>query len=239
MPLPAVHRAPARQTLLYVKNELMYTIAMANNTALLREAFLAIFRSTGMFVLLLAFSGPELLEYLSHAAPVPDIVFIDLDISFPEGLRTISHITANYPLIKVIALSAFCSEKHIIDVLNAGARGYLTRDTDKEEILFAANKVMSNDTYIPARILQECRFPVAYLKPGGRKKYKTHLLNEREYEFLSYCATSMSYKEIAHKMCVKYKTIDTYRATVGEKLDIHTRSGLAVYAVKNGLDARL
>jgi len=85
-------------------------------------------------------------------------------------------------------------------------------------------------------LVEEWKIPANYLKPNYQKKYRTRLLNDKEYEFLGYCALDLGYKEIAGKMGVGYKTIDTYRATVTKKLNIHTRAGLAVYTIKHGLD---
>jgi two-component system invasion response regulator UvrY len=120
-------------------------------------------------------------------------------------------------------------------MLRNGARGYLTKNTEPEELLRAAQTVMNDEIYLTPAVAEKWKISPAYLTGPNKKKYKTNLMNDREYEFLSYCATDMGYKEIAEEMGVQYKTIDSYRASVTEKLNIHTRSGLAAYAIKYGL----
>jgi DNA-binding NarL/FixJ family response regulator len=121
-------------------------------------------------------------------------------------------------------------------MLRSGAWGYLTKnDAEPEEIRSAIDAVMNHELYLSPTVLKEWRIPSDYLKPGYHNNYKTSLLNEREYEFLSFCGTGMEYKEIAAKMKVKLSTINSYSYNVFEKLDIHTRAGLAAYAIKHGL----
>ena len=96
-------------------------------------------------------------------------------------------------------------------------------------------KFKNNEIYIPDNILKEWKIPTDYLKSNNIKKFKTHLLNEREYEFLSYCATDYEYKGIADRMDIEYATLNIYRASVCKKLNIHSRAGLAVYAKHYGL----
>lgn len=213
----------------------MYTVAVANECAFLRNAISLICRNHGLSVLFQASNGLILQEYLSSAILFPDIIFMDVYMPGINGIEATAFISQHYPLIKVIALSLYCHEKLIIDMLKCGARGYLTKDTEFEEILVAVQAVMNDEIYIHAKVIEKWKIPANYLKPNPHNKYKTRLLNGREYEFVSYCATDMGYKEIAYKMGLKYKTVDNYRAAVCEKLNIHTKAGLAAYAVKHGL----
>lgn len=213
----------------------MIKVVIADDIALVRRAFTLICQSIGFVVLYQACNGLDLQEYLSHADMLPDIIIMDIDMPVINGIDATAYVSLHHPLIKVIGLSIFCNDRHIINMLKNGAKGYLTKNTDNEEILTAVKSVMSNGMFIPSSILEEWKIPSCYLKPDNNKKYKTILLNTKEYEFLSYCATDFGYKEIADKMNVEYKTIDNYRAAVSKKLNIHTRQGLAVYAVKHGL----
>jgi DNA-binding NarL/FixJ family response regulator len=213
----------------------MIKVVIADDVALVRQAFTLICQSIGFLVLYQACNGLNLQEYLANTDVLPDIIFMDINMPVINGIDTTAHVSSHYPMIKVIVLSVFCNDIHIINMLKYGAKGYLTKNTEKEEILFAVTTVMKDNIYIPPSILEEWKIPACYLKSDNKKKYKPVLLNTKEYEFLSYCASELSYKEIAVRMNVEYKTIDNYRASVAGKLDIHTRQGLAVYAVKHGL----
>lgn len=212
----------------------MYKIAIVDDYTLIREAFTDMFQKLGMDVLFTACNGKEVQTRLLNDPSLPDIIFMDINMPVMDGITATAFIAAHFPSIKVIALSGFCNEKHVIDMLKNGARGFITKDAGKEEVGHAITTIMKDEKYIPAKIISEQKIPAKYLKSNNNKKYKTKLLNDREYEFLGYCATDLGYKEIACEMGVHYKTIDTYRASVAQKLKIRTRAGLAVYAAING-----
>jgi DNA-binding NarL/FixJ family response regulator len=213
----------------------MFKVVITDDISIVRQAFTLICQSLGLVVLYQACNGLDLQIYLANTDILPDIIFMDIDMPVINGIDAASYVSLHHPLIKIIGLSIFCNDRHIISMLRNGAKGYLTKDTDKEEIQFAINAVMNNQMFIPSKILEEWKISSEYLQSDHKKKYKTTLLNTKEYEFLSFCATDYGYKEIADKMNVEYKTIDNYRAAVSTKLNIHTRQGLAIYAVRHGL----
>lgn len=217
----------------------MFNIAIAEDHPLMRAIFSLYCQSIGLNVLAQVGDGLELQEYLSTSDTLPDIVFMDINMPVINGQQATSHIHKNYPSIKVIALSVFCHEWHIINMFNRGARGYLPKDVQPEEVYHAVQAVMNGQLYIPTSIARRWNISPSCLNTEQSKKYKTKLLNTREYEFLSYCATGLGYKEIACKMGLQYKTIDNYRASVSLKLNIPTRAGMAVYATTHGLQARI
>jgi two-component system, NarL family, invasion response regulator UvrY len=216
----------------------MYTIAIVDDYALIRDAFSDMFQSLGFTVLFSAANGKELLHHLAQDNTRPQLVFMDINMPVMDGIAATAIVSADYPSIKVIGLSGFCNEKHIIDMLKNGAQGFITKNAQRDEVMQAAQLVMNDEKYLSDKTLNELNIPLQYLRKNNTKRYKTNLLNEREYEFLSYCATDLGYKEIASRMSVQYKTVDTYRASVSQKLNIHTRAGLAVYAVEKGISKK-
>lgn len=214
----------------------MIKVVIVEDQPLTRKALSVIFNSIGLFILFQACNGADLQAFLGETMVFPDIIFMDISMPIINGIEATAFVTDHHPLIKVIALSVFCHEKLIMDMLRNGAKGYLHKSSDPEQFEFAIDVVMNNGMYIPDDIMKEWKIPAEYLKPNNIKKFKTHLLNEREYEFLHYCASDKEYKEIADKMGIQYATLNIYRASVCEKLDIHTRHGLALYAMQNGLN---
>lgn len=214
----------------------MINIAFADDLCLMKNALSLFYESIGFKVLFSASDGESLLHHLSVSTLLPDIVFLEISIPQINGIHATKLISENYPGVRVIAFSAYCHEKHVIDMLNMGAMGYLTKNSEPVEILSAAQAVLNNRIYIPSGVLRDCGIPAHIIGTASTKLLRTQMLNKREYEFLAYCASDLSYKEIARKMKVKYKTIDTYRATVSRKLCIQTRSGLAVYATRHNLN---
>ncbi len=216
---------------------MMIKVAIAEDLPLIREALSLILQSIGLVVLFHACNGEDLQNFLCETLFFPDIIFMDIKMPVINGIEATDFVTNHHPSIKVIALSVFCHEKLIIEMLRKGARGYLTKHADPEQIQLAVTTVMQNEIFIPEDILKAWKIPAVYLNPDNKKRLKTHLLNEREYEFLSFCATDYEYKEIATRMGIQYATLNVYRASVCEKLNIHTKAGLAVYAITNGLTA--
>jgi len=216
----------------------MLKIVIVDDSPLMRKALSLIFQTFGAIVLFQAQDLKALQECLFQDTVLPDVIFMYIDSSVIVWRRTFDFLTEHFPFVNIVAMSAFNHEKLVVDVLRWGARGYLSKQTEPEELLRAAQTVTAGEIYLSPEVAKRWKIPASYLVSSNRKKCKTILLNDREYEFLSYCATDMGYKEIAGEMGVQYKTIDSYRASVTEKLNIHTRSGLAAYAIKYGLDRK-
>lgn len=164
--------------------------------------------------------------YSSEADPflLPDIILMDIHMPVMNGIVATALIFANFNSIRVIALSFFAQEKLIINMFRNGAKGYLPKnDLNPDNLLLAISTVMKDEIYLSKSILNEWQIPPEYLNKEYHKNYKTNLLNEREYEFLSLCGKDLEYKEIADKMGLKIATVNSYSYTVFAKLDIHCR----------------
>jgi DNA-binding NarL/FixJ family response regulator len=170
-----------------------------------------------------AYNGREFISQL-QANILPDIAFIDINMPVMDGISTTQFVSAHYPSIKVIGLSA----THDYDVINkmaiAGAVGFITKNDDPEIFWKALHIVNNNGTFF-------------HKQPNIQPQFYNlnHLLSEREKEFLALCATEMTYKEIAGRIGVKPRTVENYRRSLFEKLNIVSRTGLSLYAVQNGL----
>lgn len=132
-----------------------------------------------------------------------------------------------FPGVNVLALSMFYNEFSIIKMLRLGAKGYIKKDADSE-VLHKALKVVTGGGYyhpdVPVEKLYR-RFSSA----------KSLMLSEKEMEFLRFCCHDIGYKEIADLMHVSVRTVDNYRNALFAKLNIKTRIGLTIYALKSGL----
>jgi two-component system, NarL family, invasion response regulator UvrY len=127
------------------------------------------------------------------------------------------------------------NENSIIKMLQNGARGYILKDSDPKELQEAINAVLAKDFYYSELVSGKLVHAISNM---GDKKSDTNALmnlNEKETEFLKYACTELTYKEIADKMFVSPRTIDHYRDTLLEKLNVKTRIGLVMFAIKNGI----
>lgn len=120
------------------------------------------------------------------------------------GKEAIAIISNKYLSVKVIALSAYIHEKHIIDMLKCGAKGYLSKAMNsKNDVVDSVEQVLKGGYYFPEQMLNEWNIPAKYfISQIISKKYRTTLLNDRENEFVSYCASDDSYQQIVEKMGV-------------------------------------
>lgn len=122
------------------------------------------------------------------------------------------------------------TELNVIKMLRNGANGYVLKDSDPEELRNAINAV-NKDGFYHSDIVTGRMLHILH-DPDGRINLE---LNEREMLFLKYCSTELTYKEIADEMCLSPRTIDGYREALFKKLNITTRTGLAMYSIKAGL----
>jgi two-component system invasion response regulator UvrY len=161
----------------------------------------------------------------------PDIALLDINMPEMDGYETATRLSQDYPEIKVIALSMYDDEKSIIRMIKAGARGYVLKDADPTELRKAFDDVVSKGYYY-SDLVSGVLVQSLHDDPGPQKKIN---INDRETEFLTFACTELTYKEIADRMCLAPRTIDGYREALFEKLNVKSRVGLVMYAIRNGL----
>lgn len=173
-------------------------------------------------------NGRELQEYL-NINNLPDVILLDINMPVLDGFETASWLKNTFPDVKVVGLSMNDTEDAIIQFLKSGANGYLLKDADPDELEFALKSVMTKGFYhtgIVANVL------VAQLNKKHSDTVPLLELNERETEFIKLACTELTYKEIADKMLITPRTVDGYREALFEKLNVKSRVGLAMYAIK-------
>jgi len=211
----------------------MAAIVLVDDHVLLRNGLSALIKSLGHTVLFEADNGDDFCKKL-NTAQLPDIVLLDINMQVMDGFETCRWIKKNHPDIKVLALSMYDNENAIINMLKCGAKGYILKDSDPMQLKAALHDLEHKGYYYSDLVNGKLIHAINQLDENGGSGKASHL-SEREKDFLKYCCTELTYKEIADKMFVSPRTIDGYRDALFEKLHIKTRVGLAVYAIKNGL----
>jgi DNA-binding NarL/FixJ family response regulator len=176
-------------------------------------------------------------DFIAQLNPkhLPDIVLMDITMPEMDGYSTAEWLHNNYPDIKILALSTMDSEAAIIKMIKSGAKGYVLKDAEPDELKLAFDEVMSQGYFYNELITRKVLKGVGQLVDGKNSTSIFVKLTDREIEFLKYCCTEMSYKEMADKMFVSVRTVEGYRDALCEKLDLKSRVGLAMYAIKNQL----
>lgn len=175
-------------------------------------------------------NGQQLLDRLKGTKDLPDIILLDVNMPVMDGIETCKQLTEHYPGILVMALSMQDDENSVIQMIRNGAKGYLLKNVHPVELERAFKTLSSVGSYFPDWVTQKI---IVGLGKPETKQAAVHI-TDREKEFLQYTITEMSYKEIAEKMYCSPRTVESYRDSLFEKLNLKTRVGLAVYAMKNG-----
>lgn len=207
-------------------------VAIADDHVLLRNALARLIGSfDGYNILFEADNGKDLRNKIMQHQ-VPDIALLDVNMPEMDGFETTQWLHKNYPHIKVLVLSMASDEKTIIKIFRLGAKGYLLKNTEPEELQKALDSIANKNVYLSEFVSEKL---VSGLHGDTETPDQTVILNEKEREFLRWTCTELAYKDIAEKMYLSARTIDDYRQSLFNKLKVHSRVGLVMYAIRNGI----
>jgi len=209
-------------------------IAIVDDHALFRKGLAGLINCFPNYkVLLEASNGRDFIHRL-QAEQLPDIVLLDISMPEMDGYATAEWIRINHPSIKTLALSTMDAESAIIKMIRHGAKGYVLKDAEPSELKRAFEEVLSIGYFFNELITRKVLLSIQALTEES--DIRTFVkLTDREIEFLKQLCSEKSYAEIADEMCVSVRTVEGYRNAVCEKLQLKTRTGLAMYAIKNGI----
>lgn len=207
-------------------------VAIADDHALFRKGLVEILSGFPEIELVLdASNGKELIEGIGKLPKKPEVCILDINMPVLNGYDTAKALHEKYPKTKILALSMYDGEFNIIKMLRSGAHGYVLKDIEPGQLRDAIVNIFQDGYYhselITNNILRESK------NPGEEKA--TVVLTEKEMNFLKYSCTDLTYKEIAEQMGLSHRTVESYRDNLFEKLNIRSRTGLALYAVKTGI----
>jgi|SRR5690554_266371 len=172
-------------------------------------------------------NGKELIDHLSIATSFPDIILLDVRMPVMNGIETMEWIKKNLSEQKVLALTMEHDEETIIKMIKLGCRGYLLKDIEPDEFLHALNCVKESGYFLNEESsVASC---------SSSKDKDIDKLSQREVEFLNLACSELTYKQVADEMNLSPKTIDGYRENLFHKLQVRSRVGLVLFAVKNNM----
>ncbi len=162
----------------------------------------------------------------------PDIALVDLTMPGMTGWQVLSGLKEQSPAIKVIILSVHSTEEHVVRALRAGACGYVLKEAAPQELISAVRTVQEGGTWLPSQLSRQVLD--AYLR-RIQATDPPNLLTTRQREILRLIADGASTKQIAGDLEVSVKTVESHRAQIMAKLDIHDTAGLVRYAIRHGI----
>jgi len=214
----------------------MKKIALVDDHLLLRNALSSIIRDFSAYTIL--FEAGNGIEFIDQLNPhdLPDIVVLDISMPHMNGFETAEWIKHNHPSIKVLVLSMLEDERSVIRMLQLGARGYITKNSDPKEFKKALDTLVEKGMYFNHLVYQNF---VGNIRNQFAESMDDSImlltLKEKEKDFLRRACSDKSLKEIAADMFLSPRTIDDYRDSLFEKLQVTSRTGLVMFAVRTGL----
>jgi DNA-binding NarL/FixJ family response regulator len=212
---------PSKTKIIIVDDHTLVSKAIADLIEEANENFVVTNRVT---------NGKALFELLSSEKNIPKLILLDVNMPIMNGFETIEKLQQEFPQIPVLALSMNDDDATIITMMKLGACGYISKIVKEEELMNALEQVMAKGFYYTDEV---SRLLMGNLKQkNDNPDYK---FTVREKELLSLICSELTYKEIADKMHLSPKTIDGYREDLFQKLEVKSRVGLAMFAMKKGL----
>ncbi len=205
-----------------------YSVVVVDDHHLLCQAIGGLVQGFQKFrVLYLCNNGQELLNKFQNPKNIPDLVLMDIKMPILNGIETAERLKIEYPNVSVLALSVEEDEYTILKMLQAGAKGYLLKDTKKEILEKALLDIMKMGSYSSKTVTK--------IVLASKEKNISTVIKKKEREFIKLACTDLSYKEIAETMSCSYKTVEGYRDSLYKKLGIKNRIGLMLFAIKNNM----
>jgi DNA-binding NarL/FixJ family response regulator len=208
------------------------SIGIADDQQLFLRSLSILINSFDNFeVIVEALNGEALIKAIQRLPGIPDIVLIDVKMPVMDGPAAAAKISAAYPEIRMVALSMKEDDHSILSMLRAGCSAYLLKDVHPRELEKALLEVQETGYYNSDTFNTHYR---RVLKNIINEEIK---LTDREKMFLTLACSDFTYKEIASKMFLSEKTIDGYRESLFQKLNVKSRVGMALEALKKNLVA--
>ncbi|OQY04866.1 MAG: hypothetical protein B6I20_02205 [Bacteroidetes bacterium 4572_117] len=179
-------------------------------------------------------NGKEFLNIIDNYEP--DIVLMDIDMPIVDGIKATEKAIAKKPGLKILVLSMFGDERLYIEMINAGAKGFILKTSGKNELEKAIKTVVEGESYFSNELLRKIISNIGTGNSLKDKKTSENLsLTQREMEVLKYVCSGFSTNEIAEKIALSPKTIDVYRTKLLTKTNSKNAVGLVMFAIKNKL----
>jgi two-component system invasion response regulator UvrY len=205
----------------------MASVLIADDHAVFRAGLRLFLRDVpGITEIGEAVSGNDALDKLGSARW--DLLLLDLNMPDRGGIDILRHVRTGHADTRILVMSAYPERQYAVNVLRAGASGYLAKDSSPEELLKAVRIVLQGRRYVSESLAE------LLVDDVDRDDRPLHSqLSEREFQILGKLANGRTVSEIARELCLSVKTISTYRARILEKLRLKTNADLTAYALRN------
>ena len=207
-------------------------ILIADDHRLVRASLKSLLTDfAGIEVVAEASDGREAFEMTAQHRP--EVILMDISMAGLNGLEATREIVKHHPQVRVVVLSMHTDERYVLQALRAGAAGYVLKGAAPSELEFAIGAVSRGEIFLSPAISKHVID--AFLGKGKDESSELDRLTPRQRQILQLIAEGNSSKQIAHLLDSSVKTIESHRAGLMERLDIHEVAGLVRYAIRTGL----
>ena len=165
---------------------------------------------------------------------LPDVILMDIAMPGLNGLEATRRIKKKFPEIKVLVLTMYTNEEYVFQILNAGANGYLVKETAFQDLISAIKAVYRDEAFMSPSISKKVINRYTQ-RVRDANDTTSDILTTREREILQLIAEGSSSKKIAEALFISPKTVETHRTHIMDKLNIHNRTDLIKYAIRTGI----
>lgn len=209
-------------------------VIMADDHEIFRDGFrLMLSKSPFIKLLAEAENGRELIKLVDSLQP--DVVITDIKMPIVDGIEATRIIREKYPQIGIIGLSMFDEEDLILEMLDAGALGYLIKNADKDEVADAIKTVYRGELYYCRTTSHKLAHMIARSKAHSMGKREKVEFSEKEIEVIQLICKELTNKEIADQLFLSVRTVEGYRQKILDRMQVKNTVGLVVYAINHGL----
>ncbi len=211
-------------------------IIIADDHKLFRDGIKSLLTSEKDFQVIADVSnGEELLQVLKALSP--DIIITDISMPLLSGIEATRFIAENYPDIPVLILSMYNSDDFIMDAIRSGAKGYLPKDVSPTELVEAIRAISGGVEFFSSTISQKAfrMFLTQNRVKSGLSSNKLPVLTDREIEIVKLVAEGFLNKEVAEKLNISIRTVDTHKTHIMQKLKLKSTIDMVKYAIRHDL----
>ncbi len=209
----------------------MIKVLLADDHSIVRAGLRRIVEESGdMVVVAEASDGREAIRQIENS--LPDVAVIDISMPDLDGLEVISRLNSRHPELPVLVLTMHEEGQYVVRAVEAGAKGYVTKQSAPEQLVTAIRKVLEGSRYLTDEAAEALALRVAR---GGTGQTLLDTLSMREMQVLRRLALGNTNREIAEAYGISVKTVDTYRSRLLKKLDLRNNAELSRFAIQNHL----
>lgn len=212
-----------------MKNQIK--ILIADDHALVRSGIITLLKSEKEFTIVgEACDGEAAVDQVQNLNP--DIVLMDISMPKQSGLEAAAIIRKKFPSTRVLILTMHDNEEYAYQIWNSGAGGYILKNSDKSELITAIKEVVGGRRFFSRTLSDKM---VDYYKRRPKPAGDPAILTKREREIIKLIADGMTNQEIADRLFISPRTVDTHRSNIMQKLDVKNTAALVRFALEKGI----